>query len=350
MDSAAQVRERFKEYASVIDAELWRVFEPRLSLPMYGHLAYFMGFLDEDLQPVTRYGGKRFRSSLCLMFADWYGAREAGVPVALSVELFHNFTLMHDDIFDGDTYRRGQKTVWNVWGTNNAINSGDAQSLFANQVVANAYREGVLENAQVQCYLNEQYLRVLEGQYIDFELTNASLGDTKANDDIYMNMIQCKTADLISAAAKGAGLAADVSDKEAQALHNFGQQLGIAYQICDDTVSVWASSEATGKRARGDILEKKKTLPVLYAYEQLSTDEKERLLALYNAEGELDERGAREVVALLDSVDTYGEMKRRIDEYAAAAKGAADALSLSVAQKDMLKSIVDMLLPDAKKL
>jgi geranylgeranyl diphosphate synthase type I len=337
------VRKITPQYAQKIDAYLQQVFDEAPDLPMYEHLAYFMGFKNEHLQPEVVYGGKRFRSSLLLMLADWYGQQETALPFAGALELYHNFTLIHDDVVDKDTHRRGRPTVWHLFGQDHAINGGDAQLLLVAQILATVATTNI-ETKQAQQFLLQQFQIVVEGQYLDFELTKATLGDEEVNRERYLEMIRRKTAELIVAAAQGAGIITGQSAKECELLQTYAQSLGMAYQICDDVVSIWATSETTGKRNYGDVKEKKKTLPILFAYEQLTGVEKQQLTNLY-ARTELSDIDCAAVIALLDSIDTKSAMEEIITEYAQAAKAAAQALTLTVEQKDTLCALVDSLLP-----
>jgi len=343
MQSPADVRNITPLYTGQIDAYLQQVFASAPDLPMYDHLAYFMGFKNEQLQPEVVYGGKRFRSSLLLMLGDWYGQSEAALPFAGALELYHNFTLIHDDVVDKDTHRRGRSTVWHLFGHDHAINDGDAQLLLTAQILATA-AAGNDDVRHAQHFLLKQFQIVIEGQYLDFELTSASLGDEVVNRAAYEDMIRRKTAELIVAAAQGAGIIAGQSEAECQLLKKYAHSLGMAYQICDDVVSIWSTSEATGKRNYGDIKEKKKTLPILFAYEHLAIADKKQLVFLYG-QAELSDADCESVIALLDSVYTKSAMEEIINQYAAAAHAAAQALTLTKEQRDTLCALVDSLLP-----
>lgn len=342
MQAPQEIKALFAEYQQQIDAELEIVFNNTPKLPMYDHLAYFMGFKNEQLKPEITYGGKRFRSAVMLMLGDWYGVKEAILPYAVALELYHNFTLVHDDVVDGDTMRRGRPTVWKLFGHDHAINDGDAQLLMVAQFLAAA---GKHDQSTAQMFLLEQFLKVVEGQHRDFTLTEARLGEAGVTEAEYRTMIRQKTADLITAATVGAGIVAGVSDDEQKLLWEYGENLGMAYQVCDDVISIWQDGAKTGKRDYGDIKERKKTLPVLYAYEHLENDGKAALVALYEKEEELSDEDCEAVVGLLNSVDTLAKMQLEIDEYAEQAKSAARLLELDEPNKQKLENIVDTLLP-----
>lgn len=342
MQAPQGIKELFTEYQTQIDAELEQVFSNTPKLPMYDHLAYFMGFKNESLEPEVTYGGKRFRSALMLMLGDWYGCKEQVLSYSVALELYHNFTLIHDDVVDGDTLRRGRPTVWKLFGHDHAINDGDAQLLMVAQFLAAA---GKGDSNHAQMFLLEQFLKVVEGQHRDFTLTEAQLGDLGVTEEAYRTMIGQKTADLIVAATVGAGMVAGVSKEEEQLLWDYGENLGLAYQVCDDVISIWADGAKTGKRDYGDLKERKKTLPILYAYRHLSGDAKDRLVYLYKQSNELDDESCQEIVDLLAEVDTHTVMREEIEVYAQKAKSAAAELLLPTEAKEKLMDIVDTLLP-----
>ena len=345
MGGANQVRELFAEHSVLVDDALRKFFAELPALGMYQHQAYFMGFLSETLEPVEIAAGKCFRSSLCTFLGECYGARDAALPVALSIELYHNFTLIHDDIVDGDELRRGRATVWKLFGTDHAINSGDAQLLLALEVILESNNLSAEQKVPVQLFLTKQYRKVVEGQFLDFELTKMKLGDDGVSRQAYVTMIERKTADLIVAAGKGAGLIAGVSKEELGLLDTYARSLGMAYQICDDVVSIWGEGATTGKRAYGDLLERKKTLPVLHAHENLPAEEKKQLLAIYTDENDMTNERCETVISLLDSIDTKSVMRDEIELYAQAAKASAAKLNITEEKKVLLATIVDTLLP-----
>lgn len=344
VDSPHEVAAIIAPYTARIDTALEHIFTTTPDLPMYGHLAYFMGFANESLKPERTYGGKRFRSSLMAMLGDWYGEAEQAVTFAAALELFHNFTLIHDDVVDKDTHRRGRPTVWHLFGHDHAINDGDAQMIMMASLLAEA-AGGVESGKRTQAFMLQQFLVVIEGQYLDFELTKAALTDEIVTEKNYEDMIRRKTAELIVVATEGAAIVSGQSQAEQTHLKEFGHQLGMAYQICDDVVSIWATSETTGKRNYGDLKERKKTLPVLFAHDRLSGNGRERLEELFASSQELSDTECEEVAALLASVGTQEKMEHVIHEHAGKAKEHIQALSLSADKKDTLSALVDSLLP-----
>ena len=161
-------------------------------------------------------------------------------------------------------------------------------------------------------------------------------------------MLTKKTSVLVAAAAQCAGKIKGVGSDEEALLWQYGLSLGLAYQLCDDVVSIWGSSDMTGKQAHGDVREKKKTLPVLYAKEQLDTKERAELISLYNASQSLDEITVMRIIELLNSVEAYAYARKRITQYRNEACEVANRLSISDEHKNTLIALVDALLPEVE--
>lgn len=331
-------------YRKILDTELREFFKKQKEYDMYKHMAYFMGFLDEDLKEIEAFGGKRFRSSLTLLIADFYNNIDATIPTALSMEIFHNFTLIHDDIVDKDTMRRGRPTVWKLWGHDHAINTGDAQLILAHTVLTESKALPPQITLNVQNFLDKNYLEVVEGQYLDFLLTEAKLDDPIVTVPMYMEMIKKKTAVLVGAAVAAPGVAKNVSADEIQELFKYGLNLGIAYQLQDDMSSLWLDSGITGKVQYNDILTKKKTLPVLYALTKLADKEKKELINYYNSPSDIKEEDARTIVSMIESVGGYDYIKEEVNVYAKKSEEALRNLSFTDEQKEKLSAIGKALL------
>jgi geranylgeranyl diphosphate synthase type I len=338
-----------KEMSVHVDLELSRTLEERARgelAPMYDMLRYFMGYVDADFNPLTRESGKRFRPSLALLIAQGYGVRDKALAAAIAIELFHNFTLIHDDVEDHDEFRRNKPTVWKLWGINHAINSGDAQSLLASEWALRAgERAGKPELAHV---LLSAFAEVIEGQYLDFELANASLDASNVNEQGYLRMIEKKSGVLVRVSAEAAGIAAGTSADDIKLLREYGTYLGMAYQMGDDYRSVWTTQETTGKDTCSDIREHKRTLPFFYAYAEAG-EAKERLRELYSLERQLSEGEIQEVLAILTTTNSRSRVEGMVHEYAGRARKAARALAVNDDLKDLLEGVVDMLVPEGRE-
>lgn len=331
-------------YGRRIDPLAEKLFT-KSTLPMYGMLRYFMGFTDEHFTPIQPIAGKRFRPGLLLFLADAYNVADEALGSALSVELFHNFTLIHDDIEDHDELRRGRPTVWKVWGVEEAINTGDAQFVLCMLALkeGNTLPFPLLSN--IEQFLLERYLEVFEGQHLDFALALKPLTDEAVTEASYLTMIEKKTAVLVGAGTKAAGLCAGRPADETDALYTFGRTFGLAYQMFDDYRSIWLDAETTGKAHAGDLRERKKTLPVLRARDTLTGEDKTRFLELYARE-ETTDSDIEELLRLLEKTDAKSYTRSHIDALLAEAEGALSTLSISDEAKRELNDIVRALVPN----
>lgn len=244
-------------------------------------------------------GGKRVRPLLCLLACRLYSDNIAtALPIARALEVFHNFTLLHDDLMDKSPIRRGQPTVYRKWNDNTAILSGDAMSI-------EAYRslEGI-ENPQllfkVLPFFNKMAIEICKGQQydMDFEVReHVSVAE-------YIEMIRLKTAVLLGAALRLGALAAGAYDSDAQILDEVGQALGLAFQIQDDYLDVYGDEETFGKPIGGDIMNGKKTLMLLYTQAKLERDDRAKLDRLMKLGQEHKEERISGVRRLYDKAGT----------------------------------------------
>ncbi len=236
--------------------------------------------LYEPIDYILQIGGKRIRPILTLIASDIFsGDYKKAMPAALAVEVFHNFTLVHDDIMDDAPLRRGHETVHEKWDINRGILSGDAMLILAYQHFEN-YSPIVFQKlAQL---FSKTALEVCDGQQldVDFETRN----DVTIEE--YIKMITLKTSVLVAAALKMGAIVAEVNDDQAQHLYNYGLNLGIAFQLQDDYLDTYGNPETFGKQVGGDIIENKKTYLYLKALEVANDNDKEKLRVLYNEKQE----------------------------------------------------------------
>lgn len=335
----------FEEYRALIDSELKTFLSQQSDYDMYKHMEYFLGFIDEDFNTIQSKSGKRFRPCLTLLLSESFGDIKKGLSAALSIELLHNFTLIHDDIVDNDEERRGRPTVWKLWGKDHAINSGDGQHTLVSLVLLqNTYLNSDIL-IHVQKFLHTKYLEVCEGQFLDFSLTTASLGDeTMVNESAYFEMIGKKTATLIGASIAVAGVAVEKPKEVQDMLYEYGFTLGLAYQVRDDYASIWIDRGLTGKRELGDLIEKKKTLPVLHARDRLKNSLKKELVSLYDSKEELTIVQANRVLELLESVDADSYVKEKVDGLSKKAETLLQKLDLPEETKTVLQKLTTTLL------
>jgi len=226
-------------------------------------------------EPITytlSLGGKRIRPAL-LMFANnlFGGKDDAAIDSALAIEVFHNFTLLHDDIMDEAPLRRGHPSVYKKWNTNVAILSGDVMLMQSIQLLSKKSHENL---HQVLDIFNTAAIQVCEGQQFDMDFEQSS---TVSIDD-YLKMIELKTAVLLGASLKIGAVISNASKNNANHIYEFGKNLGIAFQLMDDILDLYGDPEKVGKRIGGDVIVNKKTYLLLKAQE-LATDKTAKDLA-----------------------------------------------------------------------
>ena len=283
-------------------------------------------------------GGKRVRPLLCLLATRLYSDNIAtALPIARALEVFHNFTLLHDDLMDKSPIRRGQPTVYRKWNDNTAILSGDAMSI-------EAYRslEGI-ENPQllfkVLPFFNKMSIEICKGQQydMDFEVReHVSVAE-------YIEMIRLKTAVLLGAALRLGALAAGAYDSDAQILDEVGQALGLAFQIQDDYLDVYGDEKTFGKPIGGDIMNGKKTLMLLYTQAKLERDDRAELDRLMQLGQEHKEERISGVRRLYDKAGTPIYAQHEIERLTQEALTKLRGLGLKQEQLEPLYQLFDKL-------
>lgn len=272
----------------------------------YSMLHYHMGWLDADLCPAQGRGGKRVRPLLCLLSCEAAGGEMyQALPAAAGVEALHNFSLLHDDIEDRSDTRRGQPTVWKLWGMPHAINAGDGMFALAHLAFVRLPKRGVPpERAFAALNVFDQTCLVLtHGQYLDMRFEKR----LDVTVDEYVAMIKGKTAALTATSAYLGALLAGADETVAGHYREFGLHLGLTFQVRDDILGIWGDQDVTGKSTSSDIETRKKTLPVVYGLER---SEKLRQLYLRGAVAPvkvpevvqiLEELGSREMAEAVAS-------------------------------------------------
>ena len=286
-------------YADALEAELTRWLDHRSPVGRhYDLLAYHMGWTDERFERSAGPRGKRFRPLLCLLSCEAVGGDwQEALPIGAAVEFLHNFSLIHDDIEDHDESRHHRPTLWSLTGEPLAINAGDA--MLALSGLAALSRPDIPE---VATEFQQTALALTEGQYLDMSFEDRS----DVTPEQYFTMIGLKTGALITyACTAGARLGAGTSD-QVEALHRFGRHFGLAFQICDDIRGIWAAQEQTGKVAAKDIVNRKKSLPVVLALSQTTGPDHDLLLAYY-----VDGRDAdpASIAAIIERLGIRGQVE-----------------------------------------
>ncbi|MEX2314101.1 MAG: polyprenyl synthetase family protein [Thermomicrobiales bacterium] len=263
-------------------------------MPIYDVLRYHLGFLDERFEPERVNAGKRVRPRLCVLACQASGGDPSrAIHVAAAIELLHNFTLIHDDIQDQSEFRRHRRTIWDLWGTAQAINAGDAMFAIAHRALNRSIDAGVDPATVLELSngLHDATLRIVEGQVLDLSFERRN--DVQASD--YLTMIGGKTGALTRCACWAGALIAGADRQQAAQFAEFGAALGIGFQLRDDILGVWGEPGDTGKSRADDIRRRKKSLPVLLLRERATAEEQALLDAIY----EHDDVTADEIEAVL---------------------------------------------------
>lgn len=262
--------------------------------------------LYEPIKYILEIGGKRIRPTLVLQATQVFGGKqEDALPLALAVEVFHNFTLMHDDIMDKSDLRRGNLAVHKKWNVNSAILSGDAMMILAYSLIN---KLDIKYQAQVLKEFNQMSLLLCEGQQDDMRFeTEQSVTLSE-----YLEMIKNKTSVLIAFCLKAGAIIAGVDAKTQDLIYDFGINLGLAFQLQDDYLDLYPKSEKMGKIIGGDLLNKKKALPYLLALKESSAEQKTEIETLINGQ---NENRVNELISVFESIDVKAKCNTIIKEY-----------------------------------
>ena len=280
---------------------------------------------------ILQLGGKRIRPMLTLMAADIFsGDFKKALPTALAVEVFHNFTLVHDDIMDDAPLRRGKETVHEKWDINTGILSGDAMLILAYQYFEN-YPPHIFQ--ALAKLFSKTALEVCDGQQldIDFETRN----DVTIEE--YIKMITLKTSVLVAAALKMGAIVTEADEAQANYLYEYGLNLGIAFQLQDDYLDTYGNPETFGKQVGGDIIENKKTYLYLKALELANDDTKAELFDLYNTEQKNISAKIERVKSIFTEVKIPELIQQTIESYTNKSLDCLQKLEISAKAKQGLE-------------
>ncbi len=294
--------------------------------------------LYEPIQYILGLGGKRIRPVLTLMSAEVFDADyKKALPAALAVEVFHNFSLIHDDIMDDAPLRRGNETVHEKWNINTGILSGDAMLILAYQYFEK-YEPAVFRD--LAKLFSKTALEVCEGQQWDVDFEN--------RDDVtipeYLKMIEYKTAVLVAAAMKMGAIIAETSEENSNLIYDFGLNLGLAFQLQDDFLDAFGNPETFGKQVGGDIIENKKTYLYLKATEFASAEEKEQLMHLFSIQPNENTEKIDSVKKIFEATGAADATKKAIQEYTLIAFEMLQKLKIDQEKKEILKSFGENLM------
>jgi len=317
---------------------------------IYQYQAFISDYLDQQSlikEPKNLYepiayilsdGGKRMRPTLTLMAAEVFDANyEIALPAALAVEVFHNFSLVHDDIMDDAPLRRGKETVHEKWNLNTGILSGDAMLILAYQYFEQYEPKVFRDLAKL---FSKTAVEVCEGQQWDVDFEN--------RDDVtipeYLKMIEYKTAVLVAAAMKMGAIVAETSPRNCDLIYDFGLNLGLAFQLQDDYLDAFGDPKTFGKQVGGDIIENKKTYLYLKAFEFADKNQAEQLQHLFSIHPNDNTEKINSVKAIFNDTGASHATQQAIHDYTFKAFETLQQLSIDNEKKDILKSFGENLM------
>jgi geranylgeranyl diphosphate synthase type II len=278
-------------------------------------------------------GGKRLRPLLTLMSCDMFGGNiRLAVSPAMGLELFHNFTLIHDDIMDLAPIRRGKETVFKKWNTNSAILSGDTLFVLAYDYVSKT--DPVLLPAVLELF-NDTARKVCEGQQYDMDyekISDVTIGD-------YLLMIRLKTAVLISCSLKLGAIIAGAAKEQAELIYNFGENLGLAFQLQDDYLDVFGDLSKFGKEIGNDIVTNKKTFLYLKSFELAGPSQQKTLLEQFGGPEADPNEKVRAVTGIYRELGIDRLSRELIDNYFSKSLEILEKIDVPQARKEILREV-----------
>ena len=285
-------------YRDDITATLRRALD-RPDVGHFTYMRYHLGWRDAAGNAIASSGGKMLRPTLVLVSAEAVGGRaEVAMPAAAALELVHNFTLIHDDIEDNSDTRHGRDTVWRIAGVPQAINAGDGMFVLAQRTLLTLADTGLSPDRVLAAAtaLNEACIYLCEGQHMDIGFETRE----RVTQAEYETMIAGKTAALLGASMAIGAIAGGADDATVAAFGECGRLLGRAFQVQDDVLGIWGESGVTGKPVADDIRSKKKSFPIVWAFEHATGDALARLERAYA--GPMADAAVDDVLAVLDAI------------------------------------------------
>ena len=283
-------------------------------------------------------GGKRIRPSLLMLVCDAYGGSlQDALPVAAAVEMFHNFTLLHDDIMDNATVRRGKPSVYASWGDNVAILSGDAMMIYSYRML---HQAPPAKLHRIMDIFTTMALQVCEGQQYDMDFESLQ----KVSVVEYMNMIELKTSVLLAGSAMIGAVLGDASEEDCRRVYRYALELGLAFQQQDDLLDSYGTQEELGKRIGGDILEGKKTCLMLNAMSRATEADREILRTAHLDESLTDAQKIACVKGVYDRYDIPHLINQQISTRFDRALSILDTLELAPERTEHLRTFAQNLM------
>jgi geranylgeranyl diphosphate synthase, type I len=312
--SAALIDERIPWLDAVMEGALTSASR---DLDLYQWSRYHLGWNDETLTPMSeaerrRHGGKRLRGVLTVLAAEAMGGDgRAAAPGGAAIELIHNFSLVHDDVEDNDEERRHRRTVWKLWGVPQAINVGSNMQAMVDMAVLRL-RSAYPAETVVRIFecVTRAVVLMTEGQYLDMAAEDAH----EMSLEEYFRMTGGKTAALLEGALRVGAILGSADESRLEAMAAFGRGFGLAFQCRDDFLGIWGEPSLTGKPVGSDILQGKRSLPVVHALSAAPAES----LAGKRLRHSLRERDVPSVLALFASLGTAEFVNQRVEEHTAA--------------------------------
>lgn len=320
------------EIGQLVEKTLFTLELEKEPKELYGPIAYILSI-----------GGKRIRPKMCLAAHSLFSSkvdRDVLYP-AIALDVFHAFTLIHDDIMDKADMRRGQLTIHKKWNDNIAILSGDVMSIQAYEYLAYAPKEVL---PAVMKVFTQTAIQVCEGQQFDMNFEDCPI----ITMDEYLKMIGLKTAVLIACSAKIGALIGGASEEEAQALYDFGYQLGIAFQITDDYLDVYADPNVFGKNIGGDITNNKKSWLLVKTMKDAQGEDKEELNSILALSEEQAEEKIARMKALYNKLDIAAAAEKEIDKYYSSALASLAKVEMDDDKRSMMEEFAHQIVKRQK--
>ena len=323
-------------YKDVLDLALKDAISDR-GIFLYDMLRYCMGWSDAYGAPLETKKGKGIRPSLCLFTCDALGGDiERALPAAVSLELIHNFSLIHDEIQDSDEIRHHRPTLWNVWGIPKALVAGNVMRVLADKSMSTMPSDHSKLLTVSSSIVSEACLEMIEGQYMDISFE----GGDGISVDQYMKMISHKTGALLRSSVHIGAVIGSRGGRVADIFREIGIKLGFMFQIRDDILGTWGETTSTGKPVGSDIRRKKNTLPIIHARE--TQPYQEEISELYSLEF-IEDHHVDRVLDILDATKAGHYCQGLVENYALEVSKDIQEIGFSKNSKEEFQALVSFL-------
>ena len=326
-------------YQDILEPALKNTISDRSSF-VYDMLRYCMGWSNPTGEPCNLEKGKGIRPSLCLFTCDALGGDvQKALPAAVSLELIHNFSLIHDEIQDFDEIRHHRPTLWTIWGVPKALVAGNVMRVLAEKSMSRLGSSDSNLISQASSIVSEACLQMIEGQYMDISFE----GGSRITVDQYMEMISRKTGALLRSSVHLGAVLGSGSDEVGHLFRRIGAALGFMFQIRDDILGTWGESSATGKPVGADIRRRKNTLPIIHARGAKSGLYEKEISVIYSSESLGDDEAAR-VLDVLEDTKAMDYCQGLVENYALQVYSDIRAAKFSEKSDTEFKELIEFLI------